>query len=118
LLLLGEAIQLELACRLLYTAPLQTAVALGHSGLTNHLSACVLFTVGEAIQLELACEPSNVVAVAVEVQRLALPPKLMPAGGLEGWLRSDSCCLLQLAGSGLVKVRGSVRFVNTQFNTI
>jgi hypothetical protein len=28
----------------------------------------------------------------------------MPAGDIEGWLRSDCCCLLQLAGSGLVKV--------------
>jgi hypothetical protein len=63
---------------------------------------------GEAIQLELACEPSNIVAAAVEVQHLTLPPKLMPKGGLEAWLRSDSCCLLQLAGSSAVKVRRSL----------
>jgi hypothetical protein len=68
------------------------------------LVSCTLLLPGEAIQLELACEPSNVAAAAVELQSLALPPKLMPPGGLVAWLRSGSCCLLQLSGPGLVKV--------------
>lgn len=60
---------------------------------------------GEAIQLELACEPSNILQAAVEMRQLAqLPPALTPPGGMQAWLLAGSCCLLQPAGAGLVKV--------------
>jgi hypothetical protein len=73
----------------------------------NILSLLVQNTVaGEAIQLELACEPSNIMQAALQLQQLApLPPALMPAGGLEGWMQGDGCSLLQLGEKGRVKVR-------------
>jgi hypothetical protein len=56
----------------------------------------LLVSCGRDLQLGLCC--SSCCAA------LGTPLKLISAGGLVAWLRCGSCCLLQLAGSGLVKV--------------